>query len=166
MDAFQREHLVLDDVAYADENGLVQEHVRDLFFLLADSTNDKQLKALFLSHRAETVTQVGRLEAAFAELKETPNVFPTCTVDGLMADGRWTIHTLKGDPALDRALLAAAQRTEALEVAMYNGLIQAAKELGHAKVAELCGSNLAEERAAQKALTTIMQPQPAGDLAL
>jgi ferritin-like metal-binding protein YciE len=93
---------------------------------LADASSDPELEALFRNHRVETLGQVKRLEQAFAALHEIPKAFPTLTVDGLMQDARWLIHTTEKGPARDAALMAAARRTEALETVLYDNLIHSA----------------------------------------
>ncbi len=112
---------------------------------MARRVHDPGLKQLFISHRRDTMQHAHRLEAAFAELKEVPKAFPCRGVDGLLDDGKWLMHTMKDDPSLDLALIAAAQKVEAIEAAGYRAIIRLCEQLDQPKVAQLCTSNLEEE---------------------
>lgn len=123
---------------------------------MAEAATHPDLKALFEEHGADTMDQVKRLEVAFSVLKTVPKAFPTQTVDGLMEDTRWLIHTIEKGPALDAALCTAARRTEALEAVMYRNLIHSARAGGKAEVAALCEQTLKEELAAEEAMVSLM----------
>lgn len=104
-----------------------------------------KLKGLFLEHRNQTQGHVERLQAVFAELRAEPSAYPCRALQGLLEDGTWMMHRLKGDPHLDEALVAAAQKVELFEIASYRSAIHLAEMLGLAKVVELCRSILDEE---------------------
>jgi Mn-containing catalase len=144
---------------YFCENQLL--HALDV---MAHRVHDPGLKELFISHRLETIEHAHRLEAAFAELKEEPKAFPCRGVDGLLDDGKWVMHKLKYDPALDLAVVAAAQKVEAIEAAGYRAIIRLCEQLGQEKIAELCSSNLEEELEADEKLharATELNQEPA-----
>jgi|GEM_PF-2623963 len=122
---------------------------------MADAAQNPQLKKAFTEHRLQTEGHVRRLEAAFSELKETPKAFPCRALDGLLDDSKWMMQRLKGDPALDMALIAAAQKVEMFEVASYRSAVRLANQLGNARVAELCQVTLDEELAADDKLSAI-----------
>lgn len=146
-------------------NKLLVSQLADLYFCenqligalqkMADAATGPQLKKAFNEHRLQTVGHVHRLEAAFAELKETPKAFPCRALDGLLDDSRWMMQRLKGDPTLDMALAAAAQKVEMFEVASYRSAVRLARQLGNEKVAMLCQGILDEELAADETLATI-----------
>jgi ferritin-like metal-binding protein YciE len=115
---------------------------------MAEAAMAPDLKQVFREHRRETMNHVSRLEEAFAALGETPRSYPCRMVDGLLEDGTWLLHRMKGDPMLDRALINAAQATEMMEAAAYKRAISMAGYLGMDKVVELCDRNLEEELAA------------------
>ncbi len=117
---------------------------------MADAAQNEHLKQQFRTHQAETQVHVERLEAVFALLHTEPRPYPTQAVMGLMDDGRWIIHTLKGDQALDTALLSAAQKAELLEVACYRSAIVLADLIGMDKVVDLLESSLEDEIRADK----------------
>ena len=119
---------------------------------MAQAAHDQELKQLFLDHRSETKEQVRRLESAFASMGEVPRAFPCQGVEGLLADGQWLIHTMKDDPVLDTALIAAAQKVENIEAASYRSAITLARQLGREDVAQQCEANLDEELEADRKL--------------
>jgi len=112
---------------------------------MAQRAHAPALKQFFADHRKETLEHAHRLEAAFAELQEVPKAFPCRGMDGLLENVRSLMHNLKDDPALDQALIAAAQKVEALEAASYRSIIRLCQQLGQEWIAALCTSNLTEE---------------------
>lgn len=150
------------------ENGmskLLLAQLADLYFCenqlvgalqkMADAAKAPELKKAFLDHRQETIGHVHRIETAFAEIRQTPKAFPCRALDGLLDDGKWMMYQLKNDPALDAALITAAQKVEMFEVASYRSAVRLAQQLGHEKLAELCQGILDEELAADEKLATI-----------
>ena len=63
----------------------------------------------------------------------------------------------KDSPALDASLIAAAQAVEHYEITRYGTLIAWANQLARDDVARLFEQTLAEEKAADKKLTTIAE---------
>lgn len=152
------------------ENGmrkLLIGHLSELYFCesrllkalenMANAAMNDRLKRLFMSHRTETMGHVARLEACFSVLHETPQAYPCRSIDGLLEDGKWIIHTLKDDPSLDLALVAAAQKVETFEASSYRSAIHLAKQLGLEKVVELLKSTLQEEEEADAKLSKVLQ---------
>jgi len=134
---------------------------------MAQRAHDPGLKELFANHRKETLEHTHRLEAAFAELQEVPKAFPCRGMDGLLEDGRTLMHLLKDDPSLDQALIAAAQKVEALEATSYRSIIRLCVQLGQERIAQLCDANLEDELGADEQLqlrAKALVQVPAGDL--
>lgn len=150
------------------ENGmskLLLAQLADLYFCenqligalqkMSDAAHDPKLKKAFRDHRQETIGHVHRLEAAFAEMNEIPKAFPCRGLDGLLDDSKWMMYRLKDDPALDVALIAAAQKVEMFEAASYRSAVRMARQLGNEKLAVLCQGILDEELAADDKLSAI-----------
>ena len=71
----------------------------------------------------------------------------TCdAIIGIIEEGQEAMKEYKGTPALDAALLAAAQAVEHYEISRYGTLKTWAKELGLSEAAKLLDATLAEER--------------------
>jgi ferritin-like metal-binding protein YciE len=64
---------------------------------------------------------------------------------------------MRGSPALDAGLLAAAQAVEHYEISRYGTLRTWAEELGLKKAVTLLESTLTEEKATDEVLTEIAQ---------
>ena len=72
---------------------------------------------------------------------------------GLVEEGKEIMQEDGDDAVIDAALISAAQRVEHYEIAAYGCLVTYAQLLGLGKSADLLKQNLAEEEAADKALT-------------
>lgn len=119
---------------------------------MAEAATHPELKALFLEHRVETEGQITRLESIFTTWNETPRAYPCRGMEGLLENGLWTMRNLKHDPALDTALIAAAQKVEMLEIAAYRSAIALARQLGQEQIAGICEVSLDEETGADAKL--------------
>jgi ferritin-like metal-binding protein YciE len=114
-----------------------------------DSTNS-QLKKAFASHRKETEKQAERLQQCFKLLGEEPEESECAGIKGIIQEKK---NFMEEDPAediLDVFHVGAAIKTETYEICEYESLIDMAREMKHAKVAQLLGQNLKEEKAALK----------------
>lgn len=122
---------------------------------MEQAAHSAELKELFKSHRGETIGHIHRVEAMFGHLGETPRVYPCRIVEGLLEDGTWLMHTMKGEATLDIALVEAAHKTEMIEAASYRSAIRLARQLGHEPIAQLCELNMDEELEADEKLTEL-----------
>ncbi len=116
-----------------------------------------ELKQAFRDHRLETEGQVRRLEQVFRSLGREAERKTCKGMKGLIAEGEEYIRA-KGDEAtLDAALIAAAQRVEHYEIAVYGTLRTYAEALGREDQARLLDQTLEEESAADEKLTDLAQ---------
>jgi ferritin-like metal-binding protein YciE len=124
---------------------------------LARNADTTALRNALDDHRRQTETHVARLEEAFALLGE-PARGKTCKgMEGLLAEGKEMLEQ-DGDGAVkDAGIIAAAQRVEHYEIAGYGCAINFAGLLGHNDVAQLLGTTLDEEKAANDTLTTLAE---------
>lgn len=76
---------------------------------------------------------------------------------GLLAEGKDLMEEMKDSPALDAALIAAAQKVEHYEIASYGTVCAWAEMMGHDDAVELLTATLDEEKAANEKLTAIAQ---------
>ena len=122
---------------------------------MASKANDKKLKEAFLSHREETEGQIKRLEDVFAILGKKAKGKKCDAIDGLLKEADGIIEDFKDDPALDAALVCAAQKVEHYEIGSYGCLVQYAEEMGMKDAAKLLEATLKEEKGADVKLTKL-----------
>jgi ferritin-like metal-binding protein YciE len=115
------------------------------------------LKAGFEHHLRETETQIARLEEVCRAVgcKTGGN---TCeATEGLIAEGEEVMKMGLDADALDAGLIAAAQKVEHYEIALYGTLCTFAKQLGHPDAARLLHQTLEEEKATDAKLTRLAE---------
>jgi ferritin-like metal-binding protein YciE len=78
---------------------------------------------------------------------------------GIIEEGQEVMKELKGTPALDAGLLAAAQAVEHYEIARYGTLKTWAKELGFSQSAKLLETTLSEEKKTDDTLTKLAESE-------
>jgi len=122
---------------------------------LAKGATCEKLKDAFLAHLKETVGHIAKLERVF-ELFGEKAVGKTCEATvGLLKEGDALAADFKGSPAINAALISAAQRVEHYEMAAYGCLHEWAGLLGHKEAAGILKSILHEEKAANETLKTL-----------
>jgi ferritin-like metal-binding protein YciE len=80
-------------------------------------------------------------------------------MEGLLSEGKEMMADYKDNPALDAALIAAAQKVEHYEIASYGTLCAWAKQMDHQDALDLFQRNLEEEKAADEKLTAIAEDE-------
>jgi ferritin-like metal-binding protein YciE len=135
---------------YNAENQLVKALPK-----LAKRANDPGLREAFENHLEQTKGHVERLESV-AEILEIKPSGKTCkAMKGLIEEGKEVLDDEGDGPAVDAALIAAAQRVEHYEISAYGSARAMAEQLGEDKVIQLLQQTLDEERAADEKLTDI-----------
>lgn len=124
---------------------------------MAKAAKSEELTAAFESHLAETENQIQRLEQVFASLDEPVKSKECKAMKGLLEEGKEMMEEMKGSPALDAALIAAAQKVEHYEIASYGTVCAWAEKMGHDEAAELLSATLDEEKTADEKLTAIAE---------
>jgi ferritin-like metal-binding protein YciE len=121
------------------------------------ATND-DLRSALENHLEETEGQVTRLEQAFEHLGERPKAKPCAGMRGIIEEGDEHVKEEYDDDALrDAVIIGSAQRVEHYEIAAYGTAIAHARLLGREEIATLLEESLAEEKAADRKLTTIAE---------
>lgn len=124
---------------------------------LAKAATCEELKSAFTHHLEETEGQITKLKEVFAcfDLKAKGE---TCEATvGLLKEGDEIAEEFKGSPAINAALVAAAQKVEHYEIATYGCLHEWAGLLGSEKAATLLKEILEEEIAANESLNELAQ---------
>ena len=144
--------LFLDELAdmYDAEHRIVKALPK-----LAKAATCDKLKGAFLSHLKETEGHVKKLEQVF-ECFDKKAKGKTCEATvGLLKEGDEIATEFKGSPAINAALISAAQKVEHYEIASYGCLHEWAGLLGNMKAAGLLQEILEEEGDADDALTEL-----------
>jgi len=122
---------------------------------MAKAATCPDLKDAFLSHLKETEGHVTKLEEVF-QLFDEKAKGKTCEATvGLLREGGEIAADFKGSPAINAALISAAQKVEHYEIATYGCLHEWAGLLGNRDAAGLLEEILDEERNANESLTKL-----------
>lgn len=122
---------------------------------MAKAATSAPLKKAFELHLKQTEDHARKVEEVF-ECFERKAKAKTCDATvGLLKEGEEMAASFEGSPAINAALIAAAQKVEHYEMATYGCLHEWAKLLGNKKAAELLQEILDEEGATNKALTVL-----------
>ncbi len=122
---------------------------------MAKAATCSELKGAIEAHLEETQGHVTKLEQVFRafDLKAKGK---TCEATaGLLAEGDEIAADFKGSPAINAALISAAQKVEHYEMASYGCLHEWAGLLGNEEAAVLLEEILDEEKAANELLTQL-----------
>lgn len=121
------------------------------------AAENPELKNAVKSHLEETQHQVERLEQIFEIIGEEVGDETCEAMEGLIKECDEVIHRYPQSVVRDAALIAAAQRVEHYEIAVYGTLRTFAKQLDLEEIADLLNETLAEEGNANKKLTSIAE---------
>ena len=139
----------LKDIYYA-ENQIVKSLPK-----LIDKATNRDLAKGLKDHLIETENQIARLDQVFAKLGEEPQGVKCPAIDGLIAEADEVAGEVADKEVLDAAIVGAAQSVEHYEIARYGTLIAWAEALGRDDMIRLLTTNLNEEKAADKKLSTV-----------
>jgi len=140
---------VLQDIYYAENQ--IKKALPDMI----EKATNRDLSAAFKAHLGETESQIARLDQAFQLLGKEPKGTTCPAIDGIIKEANEVAGECDNKKVLDAALIAAAQAVEHYEITRYGTMIAWSEELGHDAIAKLLTTNLNEEKAADKKLTTI-----------
>ena len=115
----------------------------------------KHLQEAIEHHLKETERHVTRLESVFKCFGKSAKGKKCEATVGLLEEGDEIAAEFKGSPAINAAVIAAAQKVEHYEIASYGCLHEWAGLLGNEKAAGLLEETLAEEKAANETLTEL-----------
>ena len=139
----------LKDIYYAEN-----QIVKSLPKMIEKATNRDLTKGL-QDHLEETKKQIARLEEVFKKLGQDPQGVKCPAIDGLISEADDLAGEVADKEVLDAAIIGAAQSVEHYEIARYGTLIAWAESLGHDDIIRLLNTNLNEEKAADKKLSTV-----------
>jgi ferritin-like metal-binding protein YciE len=139
----------LQDIYYAEN-----QIVKSLPKLIEKATNRELGKGL-RDHLDETKNQLARLEQVFKKLGKEPRGVKCPAIDGLISEADDLAGEVADKEVLDAAIIGSAQSVEHYEIARYGTLIAWAESLGHDDIIRLLNTNLNEEKAADKKLSSV-----------
>src|ERR1700751_2409833 len=139
----------LKDIYYA-ENRII----KSLPKLIEKATNRDLSKGL-KDHLEETKNQVARLDQVFKKLGEEPKGVRCPAIDGLIDEADEVAGEVADKDVLDAAIVGSAQAVEHYEIARYGTLIAWAESVGHDDIVRLLNTNLKEEKADDKKISTV-----------
>lgn len=122
---------------------------------LARAATCPDLKKAFQSHLKETEGHVKKLEQVFQSFDKKAKGKTCDATVGLLKEGDSIAAEFKGSPALNAALVSAAQKVEHYEMAAYGCLHEWAELLENPKAASLLKQILEEEKAANESLNEL-----------
>jgi ferritin-like metal-binding protein YciE len=139
----------LKDIYYAEN-----QIIKSLPKLIEKATNRDLTKGL-KDHLEETKNQVTRLDQVFKKLGQDPKGVQCPAIDGLIQEADEVAGEVSDKDVLDAGIVGAAQAVEHYEIARYGTLIAWAESVGHDDIVRLLNTNLNEEKAADKKLSTV-----------
>lgn len=146
---------------------LLEDQLADTYFAekqllkalpkMAKVATNKELRGAFKEHLQETNGQLERLEQAF-EAMDLPAKGKTCpAILGILQEATELMDEFADDPALDAALVSAAQKVEHYEIASYACLVEWSTRLELNDVTDLLRETLEEEQAASDKLMELSE---------
>ena len=123
---------------------------------MAKAAENEELANGFQEHLEQSKTHVERLEQIFTQLDLRARGKHCAGLAGIIEEGSEVMEEVE-EPALNAALIAAAQRVEHYEIAAYGTLIAFARQLGHEDAAELLEETLNEEKETDRKLTELAE---------
>jgi ferritin-like metal-binding protein YciE len=139
----------LQDIYYA-ENQIVKALPK-----LIDKATNRDLSKGLKDHLEETKNQIARLDQVFQKLGEEPQGVKCPAIDGLVAEADELAGEVADKEVLDAGIIGSAQSVEHYEIARYGTLIAWAEAVGHDDITRLLTTNLNEEKAADKKLSSV-----------
>jgi ferritin-like metal-binding protein YciE len=122
---------------------------------LAKAAVSSDLRAGFELHLKETENQIERLEQVFEQIGAKANSHTCKAMKGIVAEGEEIMDLGLDKDARDAGLIAAAQKAEHYEIALYGTLCAFAKQLGHTEAASLLHQTLEEEKRTDEKLSQL-----------
>src|ERR1700742_4650697 len=114
-----------------------------------------KLQTALDNHLEKTKEQVARLEQVFRSIGEEAGGKICQAAVGLLKESDEIIAEFKGSPAINAAVIAAAQKIGHYEIASYGCLREWANILDHGEATEALDELLEQEKTADKALTIL-----------
>lgn len=140
---------------HATESAIVRE-IDTMVAQTREPTMRQQLEA----HRQQTVRQIERIEQVVRSMGRDVQKVPPHAFEGLVCAKEAIMDMGPIPEVVEVVNLDAAMKTEHLEIACYEGMLEMAEKLGMSDVAQPLRENLQEEQAMLRQLTQFAQQPP------
>jgi ferritin-like metal-binding protein YciE len=124
----------------------MEETILEMLEKLQQEANDPSLRRQLQQHHKETQGQVDNLHRVFEALGEPVDRRPCPTIEGLEKEGDTMLKEVD-DSLSDAVILQGVLETEHHEIAVYDGLIIMAEQMGDDDVIALLNENVEQEAA-------------------
>jgi len=124
----------------------MEKTILDMLPQLEEHAQHERLRAGLEHHRTETERHVQNIEGVFSALGEDVDDSSCPTIEGLEKEGEANLKMVD-DSLNDMVILSGVTETEHHEIAVYEGLIAAARGLGEAQAIAPLEENLSDEQA-------------------
>jgi ferritin-like metal-binding protein YciE len=127
----------------------MEETVLEMLEKLQEEAHDAGLRRNLKQHHRETQGHVENLNQVFTALGKRPEEQPSPPIEGLKKEGDQLIDKV-GESLVDSVILDGVIETEHHEIAVYDGLIIKAEQMGDVDVIALLNENIEQEEATLK----------------
>lgn len=127
----------------------MEETILEMLEKLQEKANDSSLRRDLQQHHRETQGHVENLNQAFTALGKRPLEQPCPAIEGLKKEGEQMLDKVD-DSVVDSVILSGVVETEHHEIAVYDGLIIKAEQMGDDDVIALLNENIEQEETALK----------------
>ncbi|MFL5944315.1 MAG: ferritin-like domain-containing protein [Gaiellaceae bacterium] len=124
----------------------MEETILEMLEDLQEEASDTTLQRNLQQHHTETRQQIQNLRRIFDALGEQPEKQPCPAIEGLEKEGQQMIKEVD-DTLVDSVILGGVIETEHHEIAVYDGLIIKAEQMGDDDIVALLHENLEQEEA-------------------
>lgn len=135
----------------------MEEKITDALPEMIDKSTDPDLRAAFENHLRQTEGHVTKVKSLLNNLTGDNDTVTCKVIKGLITEADDSIKDAAAADIRDVTLIAAAQQVEHYEIAVYGTLRNWAGLLGLSSEAQILDSILADEKAADKLLTSISE---------
>jgi ferritin-like metal-binding protein YciE len=136
----------------------MEETVLTMLQELEQKANEAELKDQLSHHRDETQQQVANLRHAFSALGGQAEKQPCPAIEGLEVEGKEMLQQSTQE-LYDAVILSGCAEVEHHEIAVYDGLITMADEMGEDDIVALLKENLEQEEHTLKEVEKAFQKQ-------
>ena len=124
----------------------MEETILEMLEKLQEKANDSSLRRNLQQHHRETQGHVENLNQVFTALGKRPEDQPCPAIEGSKKEGEQMLDQVD-DSLVDTVILSGVIETEHHEIAVYDGLIIKAENMGEDDVVALLTENLEQEDA-------------------
>jgi len=136
----------------------MEETILEMLEKLQDEASDSKLKKDLQQHHRETQQQVQNLHRIFSAIGLVVEKQSCPAIEGLKQEGEQLIREVD-DNLVDSVILGGVIETEHHEIAVYDGLITLADELGEEDIVALLKENLEQEEHTLKEVEKAFEKQ-------